>query len=106
MTLPTENTTAQRVSARAAANGAAAVTKEERVMIAAAELAKAAAPVMKLLAAQITEHGKADFDQEAAIQVGTDTYEHACHVLARVLVAHSMHVAHQAKSAKKKAAKK
>jgi hypothetical protein len=99
MTLPSENSTAQRVSARAAADGASTVTKEDRVMAAAAKLAKAAAPAMKLLAAQITEHGKADFDQEAAIQVGTDTYEHACHVLARVLIAHSMRVAHQAKQA-------
>ena len=97
MTLAIENTAPLRASARTAIEGASAVSKEVRVMVAAAKLAKAAAPAMKLLAAQITEHGKADFDQAAAVQVGTDTYEHACHVLARVLVMHSQRVAYQAK---------
>lgn len=97
MTLAVDNTPALRASARAAVEGASEITKEAAVMAAAAKLAKAAAPTMKLLAEQITEHGKADFDQEAAVQVGTDTYEHACHVLARVLVMHSQRVAYQAK---------
>lgn len=99
MTLAIENTATLRASARAAAGGASEITKEAAVMAAAAKLAKAAAPAMKLLAEQITEHGKADFDQVAAVQVGTDSYEHACHVLARVLVMHSQRVAYQAKQA-------
>ena len=97
MTLAIENTATLSASARAAVEGASAVSKEAAVIAAAAKLAKAAVPAMKLLAAQITEHGNADFDQKAAVQIGTDTYEHACHVLARVLVMHSQRVAYQAK---------
>ncbi len=95
--IATDSTPSLRLSSMDAGMGASLTARGEGVMAAAGRLAKAAAPVMKLLASQISEHGEADFDQAAAIEVGTDTYEHACHVLARVLVAHSQRIANAAK---------
>lgn len=101
MNLATDSTPALRRATKDAAPGARDSAKEAKIIACAANLTKAVAPVMRLMVRQFSGHGEPYFDHDAALVVGTDTYEHACYVLARILVTHSQLVAHNTVAAKK-----